>query len=90
MPTEKKRDDEHNEPEGFTPEKEGPASKAAHEQGWGLNEEERTTSRETPAIQGGTDYDYGAHDFGDTATRTGNVPDPTRAEDVLDPKKKAS
>src|SRR4051794_31141472 len=54
------------EPRGFGEHARGLAGEYAHEQGWGLNEEER---RKTPSgpqdTDGGSDYDYGARDFGD-------------------------
>ncbi len=60
-----------NEPRGFGEHSRGLAGEYAHEQGWRLNEEER---RHEPAghqeIDGGTDYDYGARDFGDEPTDT--------------------
>jgi hypothetical protein len=91
MPREK--DDEkvrdQQEPEGFTPGTQGEAGKAAREEGWGLNEQERTKPPQGQRPQfGGTDYDYGARDFGDTPSRA-----PANAERDLgesDEKKKAS
>jgi hypothetical protein len=69
MADEKKR--EKREPSGFTPRTGGLASEYAREQGWEINEEQRArTSMERQAYDGGTDYDYGAQDFGDTATDT--------------------
>ncbi len=62
------------EPSGFTSHTRSLAGEYAHEQGWGLNEEER--SRLPGAKQdfeGGTDYEYGARDFGDTAVDTSAV-----------------
>lgn len=59
------------EPRGFGEHARGLAGEYAHEQGWGINEEERT--RQAPAEQqadGGVDYDYGAQDFGDTPVDT--------------------
>jgi hypothetical protein len=59
-------------PQGFTVHSGGLASEYAREQGWGINEEERTrTPRQKQDEDGGTDYDYGARDFGDTARDTG-------------------
>ncbi len=55
-----------NEPRGFGDHVHGLTSSNAHEQGWGLNQEERTRlpvgKQQT---DGGTDYEYGARDFGD-------------------------
>ncbi len=59
------------EPRGFGEHARGLAGEYAHEQGWGLNEEERT--KQPPSEQqadGGKDYDYGAQDFGDTPVNT--------------------
>ena len=54
------------EPAGLGEHAHGLASEYAHEQGWGLNEAERTRlpGQKQPG-DGGTDYDYGARDFGD-------------------------
>lgn len=58
-------------PQGFTVHTSGLASEYAREQGWGLNEEERTkTPRKKQDYDGGRNYDYGARDFGDTAVDT--------------------
>ena len=55
------------EPRGFGHHTRGLAGEYAHEQGWGLDEPERTLQLPTPQdADGGTDYDYGARDFGDT------------------------
>lgn len=66
------------EPRGFGEHTRRSSSENAHQQGWGLMEEER---RQIPAAQqrrGGTDYDYGAQDFGDipadTSTGMGSNP----------------
>ena len=54
------------EPRGFGEHSRGLAGEYAHEQGWGLNEEERTHQSSGPQdIDGGNDYEYGAQDFGD-------------------------
>jgi hypothetical protein len=53
-------------PQGFTVHSSGLASEYAREQGWGINEEERSkTPRQKQNYDGGTDYDYGARDFGE-------------------------
>ncbi len=58
-------------PQGFTVHSSGLASEYAREQGWGINEEERRkTPRQKQDYDGGTTYDYGARDFGDTAEDT--------------------
>lgn len=58
-------------PAGFTPRTGGLASEYAREMGWGLNEPERAKERkEKQDADGGTNYDYGAADYGDTAKDT--------------------
>jgi hypothetical protein len=58
-------------PAGFTQHSGGLASEYAREQGWGMNEVERTqTPRDKQDGDGGKDYDYGPRDFGDTAVDT--------------------
>ena len=67
-------DEKPHEPSGFTDHTRSLAGEHAHEQGWGLNEDERTHLPETKQdFEGGTDYDYGARDFGDTAVNTSAV-----------------
>ncbi len=57
------------EPRGFGEHTKGLAGEYAHEQGWGLNEAERTAVPDgRQSTYGGTEYDYGARDFGDEAT----------------------
>ena len=57
------------EPRGFGEHTKGLAGEYAHEQGWGLNESERTAvPDQRQATYGGTEYDYGARDFGDEPT----------------------
>ena len=59
------------EPRGFGEHTRGLAGEYAHEQGWGLDEEERTRQSDKPQdIDGGTDYEYGAQDFGDEPVNT--------------------
>ena len=71
MPDEPVSDEKGPEPRGFGEHSRGLSGEYAHEQGWGLNEEERTARPEghQPA-DGGTDYDYGARDLGDEAEDT--------------------
>ena len=78
MPDEKKpNESREREPVGFTPRSGGLASEYAREQGWELNEAERTkTSTEKQAYDGGLDYEYGAQDFGDTAVDTSSAKTP--------------
>ena len=65
---------EKQEPRGFGERSRGLASEYAHEQGWGLDEEERTRQPEgRQATDGGTEYDYGARDFGDEAADTSGI-----------------
>lgn len=57
------------EPRGFGQHTRGLSGEYAHEQGWGLDVEERTrVPRGAQDISGGKDYDYGARDFGDEPT----------------------
>jgi len=57
------------EPRGFGEHTRGLSGEYAHEQGWGLLEEERTRLPKTAQdSDGGKDYDYGALDFGDEPT----------------------
>jgi len=57
-----------HEAQGFTVHSSGLASEYAREQGWGINEVERTkTPKQKQDYDGGTNYEYGARDFGDTA-----------------------
>ena len=70
---------------GFGERSRGLAGEYAHEQGWGLNEEERTAAPEgTEAADGGKDYDYGARDFGDEAVDTSSAqPSPEAIDSIL-------
>lgn len=68
---EKTEQETPREPRGFGEHSRGLAGEYAHEQGWGLDVEERTKQPDAPRdIDGGTDYDYGAQDFGDTPVNT--------------------
>ena len=59
------------EPRGFGQRTRGLAGEYAHEQGWGLDVEERTKQPEGPQDTfGGTDYEYGPRDFGDDPVNT--------------------
>jgi len=54
------------EPRGFGEHSRGLPGEYAHEQGWGLDEEERKRQAAPPRdTDGGDDYNYGARDFGD-------------------------
>ena len=62
---------ERREPRGFGEHARSRNSENAHEQGWGLNREQRTReSREAGGARGGMDYEYGARDFGDEPVDT--------------------
>lgn len=65
-----------HDPSGFTPRSSGRASERARQQGWQTNEEERTQESEEGKLDmnGGTDYDYGARDFGDLPVDTSSAP----------------
>ena len=59
------------EPRGFGEHTRGLSGEYAHEQGWGLDEGERTRQADAPQdTDGGTDYEYGARDFGDEPVNT--------------------
>ena len=65
-------------PKGFSPGARGPAGENAHEQGWQLNEEERTRiAKSMQGKTGGRDYNYGARDFGDKPASASSVVRPT-------------
>ncbi len=79
---EEKRNRNAKEPKGLGEHARGPASEAAHEQGWDINEEERSEQpKGRPAHYGGKGFDYGANDFGDTAAKRDN---PSGVEDEAD------
>jgi hypothetical protein len=64
------------EPRGFGEHSRGLAGENAHEQGWGLNIEQRKRESVQPQnTDGGTDYDYAARDFGDEPVNTQIDPD---------------
>lgn len=64
------------EPRGFGEHTRGLSGEYAHEQGWGLDVEERSRQSPVPQdIDGGTDYEYGAADFGDSAVNTAIDPE---------------
>lgn len=59
------------EPRGFGEHSRGLAGEYAHEQGWGLDEENRRNQSARPQdTDGGTQYNYGAQDFGDEPVNT--------------------
>jgi hypothetical protein len=64
------------EPRGFGKHSRGLSGEYAHEQGWGLNlEQRRRQSTQPQNADGGTDYNYGARDFGDEPVNTNIDPD---------------
>jgi len=68
-------------PAGFTPRSGGLASEYAREMGWGLNEPQRAKEpEEKQDADGGTNYDYGAADFGDSAKDAGEAGQPVKNE----------
>ena len=69
------------EPRGFGEHTRGLAGEYAHEQGWGLSEEERTKISTPP--DGGGDYEYGAQDFGDEAVNTSAAKPSAKDVDAL-------
>lgn len=59
------------EPRGFGEHSRGLAGEYAHEQGWGLNVEQRRRQPAQPQnTDGGLDYEYGPRDFGDDPVNT--------------------
>lgn len=69
-----------HDPLGFTPRSGRRTSELAREQGWQMNEEERKkTPDEKQPYDGGTDYDYGAKDFGDSPVNTSAAKPPKEA-----------
>ncbi|HZZ37790.1 MAG TPA: hypothetical protein VFE06_01585 [Acidobacteriaceae bacterium] len=72
-------DDQHSsspEPRGFGEHTRKTSSENAHEQGWGLNEDQRRHIPPDQQRRGGTDYDYGAQDFGDLPVDTSTAQPP--------------
>ncbi len=81
---EKKETPAAPEPRGFGEHSRGLAGEYAHEHGWGLNEEERRLQPEgSAAADGGTDYDYGAQDFGDEPVDTSSAKPSQRDIDAV-------
>lgn len=75
-----------HEPKGLGEHTRGIASENAHQQGWGLNEEGRAhESTAATSEVGGTDYNYGARDFGDEPINMGGSKpeDLDKAREVL-------
>ena len=64
------------EPRGFGEHSRGLAGEYAHEQGWGLNLEQRKRQSAQPQnTDGGLDYEYGARDLGDEPVNINLDPD---------------
>ena len=89
MPERKdEQDEQQREPQGFGEHTRKPSSENAHEQGWGLNQDERTRLPEgKQPWEGGTDYDYGAQDFGDTPEDTSAAKPTPQAAEAFRPEK---
>lgn len=76
MPDHSPRQENAVEPRGFGEHSRGLSGEYAHEQGWGLNIEQRRRQSVNPQnTDGGLDYDYGARDFGDEPVNTELAPD---------------
>jgi hypothetical protein len=62
------------EPLGFGEHTRGLPGEYAHEQGWGLDEEQRTRQATPPRdTDGGNEYNYSAQDFGDEPVNMARV-----------------
>jgi len=73
------------EPIGFGEHTRGLSGEYAHEQGWGLDEEQRKQSPSTPQdTDGGGDYNYGARDFGDSPSNMSRELTETPPEELVD------
>ena len=63
-----------NEPRGLGEHTRGLSGEYAHEQGWGLDEEERRRQAAAPQdTDGGNDYNYSAQDLGDEPVNMARV-----------------
>ncbi len=72
------------EPRGFGEHTRGLAGEYAHEQGWGLNEEERKAQPQPKSPDAGNDFSYGAQDFGDEPVDTSAAkPTPEDVKTIL-------
>lgn len=70
----------NREPRGFGEHARGPAAEKAHELGWDLNEDARTElPQNAENTYGGTDYNYGARDFGDDPVKMNTTEEETEA-----------
>ena len=80
------QDSPRREPAGFTQHSGGLASEYAREQGWGINEDERTRPPQgRQDTDGGTDFDCGPRDFGDTAVDTSQARPPGKSAQLNEP-----
>lgn len=80
---------EGSEPRGFGEHARGLAGEYAHEQGWGLNlEQRRRQSKQPQNTDGGADYDYGAQDFGDDPVDTTHAPSAAPTQNISRTQKK--
>jgi hypothetical protein len=71
------------EPRGFSEHTRGLPGEYAHEQGWGLEAEERTRQdASTSDTDGGNDYNYSARDFGDEPVNMKRVGSDPAAEEA--------
>jgi hypothetical protein len=87
MATDEKHQEESSlpvEPRGFGKRTHGLAAEYAHEQGWGLDIDERTKLSQIPENPRGRDYDYGPRDFGDEPRST-EAPEPDILQNTPDP-----
>lgn len=76
MKQQSEKNEQGTEPKGFGEHTRGLSAEYAHEQGWGLDVDERTRQAASPqGTDGGTDYEYGARDFGDEPVNTALAPD---------------
>jgi hypothetical protein len=64
--------DQQRGPRGLGVRTHGLASEYSQEQGWGTNTSDRTKG-DTNSANGGTDYDYGARDFGEVPSNQADV-----------------
>lgn len=69
------------EPRGFGEHTRGLAGEYAHEQGWRLSQDERR--KLAIGSDGGTDYEYGAQDFGDEAVDTSSAKPTAKDVDAI-------
>ena len=82
MPERESQNSEKRVPQGFTVHSSKLASVHARELGWGINEEDRTsTPQQKQNYDGARNYGYGARNFGDTAL------DSTSAQRPVEPSK---